>query len=317
MKSGGEVSRLPERDTRARAPARPLQVAAEQRRDRDHLHPHLHVGPYLAFTGHVPFTSYGYELNATFANSANIAINSPVRIAGVDVGKVISTERDGDATTVTFTVERRRPADPRRRLRRDPAADLPRGQLLRRPRPRQPQRAGARQRRHDPGQPHLDRGPDRRGPDGAAVARPRRPQPPAGELRHGADPRADRGRRHRPVAGGAGQDRRPKAFNGAFKYGGDAGRYSAQVTNALLGTQQRDLSRLVAGAGRTFGALASHEADLQGLIDNFNIFTGALAAQSANLSTTIALALRPCAPPAPRWSASTGRCRRCAPTRSS
>ena len=63
------------------------------------------VGPYLAFTGHVPFTSYGYEVNATFSNSANIALNSPVRIAGVDVGKVISTERDGDATKVTFTVD--------------------------------------------------------------------------------------------------------------------------------------------------------------------------------------------------------------------
>jgi hypothetical protein len=35
--------------------------------------------------------------------------------------------------------------------------------------------------------------------------------------------------------------------------------------------------------------LASREADLQGLIDNFNVFTGALAAQSTNLSTTIQL----------------------------
>ena len=80
-----------------------------------------------------------------------------------------------------------------------------------------------------------------------------------------------------------------EALNGALKYGGDAGRYSSQVTNALLGTQQRDLSRLVAGAGRTFGALASREADLQGLIDNFNVFTGALATQSTNLSTTVKL----------------------------
>src|SRR6187200_3636657 len=63
------------------------------------------IGPYLAFTGHVPFTSYGYQLKATFSNGVNIATNSPVRIAGVDVGRVISTERDGDATTVTFTVE--------------------------------------------------------------------------------------------------------------------------------------------------------------------------------------------------------------------
>ena len=63
------------------------------------------IGPYLAFTKHVPFTSHGYEVKATFSNSANIATNSPVRIAGVDVGKVISTSRDGDNTTVTFTVD--------------------------------------------------------------------------------------------------------------------------------------------------------------------------------------------------------------------
>src|SRR3978361_2068648 len=63
------------------------------------------IGPYLAFTKHIPFTSYGYELKATFTNSANVALKSPVRIAGVEVGKVIKTERDGDATTVVFPVD--------------------------------------------------------------------------------------------------------------------------------------------------------------------------------------------------------------------
>src|SRR5262249_5110986 len=63
------------------------------------------IGPYLAFTGHIPFTSYGYELNATFSNGVNISKNSPVRIAGGDVGKANSATRDGDATKVTFTVE--------------------------------------------------------------------------------------------------------------------------------------------------------------------------------------------------------------------
>ena len=80
-----------------------------------------------------------------------------------------------------------------------------------------------------------------------------------------------------------------KALNGALRYGGTAGRYSAQVSNAFLGTQHGDLSRLILGAGQTFGAFASHEADLKGLIDNFEVFTGALADQSANLSTTIRL----------------------------
>jgi hypothetical protein len=77
------------------------------------------------------------------------------------------------------------------------------------------------------------------------------------------------------------------ALNGAFKYGGDAGRYSSQVTNALLGTQQRDLSKLVSSAGRAFNAFAANSADLQGLITNFDVFTGALANQSTNLATTV------------------------------
>ena len=80
-----------------------------------------------------------------------------------------------------------------------------------------------------------------------------------------------------------------EALNKAFRYGGDAGRYSAQVTNAFLGTEPNDLSRLVASAGRSFGAFASREADLQGLIDNFDTFTGALADQSDNLATTVRL----------------------------
>lgn len=100
------MSRLPERDRRA--------IAAKGGRFR--WRPSnvtiavifiliFTIGPYLAFTKHVPFTSYGYEIKATFSNSANIATNSPVRIAGVNVGKVISTSRDGDNTTVTFTVD--------------------------------------------------------------------------------------------------------------------------------------------------------------------------------------------------------------------
>ena len=109
-----------------------------------------------------------------------------------------------------------------------------------------------------------------------------------------------------------------EGLNGAFLYGGPAGRYSAQVTNALLGTEAGDLSRLVAGAGRTFGALARREADLQGLIVNFDTFTGALAAQSSNLATTVRAARADAArSAASRWSPRTARCRRCAPGRSS
>ncbi len=217
-----------------------------------------------------------------------MALNSPVRIAGVEVGKVISTSRDGNATKVTFTVEEAgRPIHddafaairPRIFLEGNFFVDLDPG---------------------SPSAPDLD--------SGATI--PISHTSTAVQIDEvltalQSPVRADLSRllesygtalTHKPTAaedanqlpevrGKTGAE----ALNGALKYGGDAGRYSAQVTNAFLGTQQRDLSRLVAGAGRTFGAFASRESDLQGLIDNFNVFTGALAAQSTNLSTTIHL----------------------------
>ncbi len=282
------MTRLPERDTRQGATNRRFKWRPSNAAIAIVFILIFTIGPYLAFKGHVPFTSYGYELKATFANSANVALNSPVRIAGVEVGQVISTSRDGSATTVTFTVE-----ESGRPIHTDAfAAIRPRIFL-----------EGNFFVELDPGSPSA--------PEmGSGATIPVSHTSTAVQLDEvltalQSPVRADLSRllesygtalTHEPTAaedvtqlpevqGRSGGE----ALNGALKYGGDAGRYSAQVTNAFLGTQQRDLSRLVAGAGRTFGAFASREADLQGLIDNFNVFTGALAAQSANLSTTIHL----------------------------
>ncbi len=280
------MGRLPERDTRdgaskARFSWRPSNAAIAV------LFIFIFtIGPYLAFTGHIPFTGYGYTLKATFANSANISANSPVRIAGVDVGKVIESSRDGDATTVTFTVEGNgRPVHddafaeirPRIFLEGNFFVDLDPG---------------------SPSAPELDSGATI--PIGhtsvavqldeifTALQSPVRADlsrllESFGEaLTH--EPTAAEDATQLPeVKGKTGAE----GLNGAFRYGGPAGRYSAQVTNALLGTSPDDLSRLVASAGRTFAALANREADLQGLIVNFDTFSSALAAQSANLSTTV------------------------------
>ena len=282
------MSRLPERDTRQGATNRRFKWRPSNTAIAIVFILIFTIGPYLAFTKHVPFTSYGYELNATFANSANIALNSPVRIAGVEVGKVISSERDGDATKVTFTVD-----DSGRPIHDDAfAAVRPRIFL-----------EGNFFIDLDPGSPSA---PDMDSGATIPVSRTSTAVQIDEVLTVLQSPtRADLSRlleglgtayTHEPsaaedatqlpeVKGRTGAE----ALNGAFKYGGDAGRYSAQVTNAFLGTQPQDLSRLVAGAGRAFGAFASREADLQGLIDNFNVFTGALATQSTNLSTTINL----------------------------
>jgi virulence factor Mce-like protein len=283
------MSRLPERDRRA----------AEAGSGRIKWRPSntliaiafiliFTVGPYLAFTKHVPFTGYGYELKATFSNSANIALNSPVRIAGVDVGKVIGTDRDGDNTEVTFTVDSSgQPIHddafaairPRIFLEGNFFIDL------------------------DPGSPsasEMDSGetiPVSRTSTAvqidevlSALQSPVRAdlnrllESYGTALQHEPTPEEDLTQLPE-VKGRTGA----QALNGAFQYGGDAGKYSAQVTDALLGTEQRDLSRLVSSAGRAFGAFAANQRDLQGLIENFNVFTGALANQSTNLSTTIRL----------------------------
>lgn len=281
------MGRLPERDTRAGATGtrrfrwRPSNAAIAIL-----FVLVFTVGPYLAFTKHIPFTGYGYTVKATFTNAANISTNSPVRIAGVDVGKVIETNRDGDATTVTFTVDGKgRPIHddafaeirPRIFLEGNFMVDLDPG---------------------SPSAPELDSGATipvshtstavqldeiftaLQSPVRADLSRLLQSYGEA--LTH--EPTAAEDATQLPeVKGKTGAE----GLNGAFRYGGPAGRYSAQVTNALLGTSPGDLSKLVATAGRSFAALANREADLKGLIVNFDTFTGALAAQAGNLSTTV------------------------------
>ncbi|KAB2854884.1 MAG: MCE family protein, partial [Bauldia sp.] len=62
------------------------------------------VGTYLAVTKSLPFGD-DYEVRAVFENAANIRKDSPVRIAGVNVGKVQSVRGVGDAAEVSFTVD--------------------------------------------------------------------------------------------------------------------------------------------------------------------------------------------------------------------
>ena len=63
------------------------------------------VGFYLAFTKHIPFTGQGYELHATFENATTLKPDSPVRIAGVNVGKVTDVQAKGNMAEATFTID--------------------------------------------------------------------------------------------------------------------------------------------------------------------------------------------------------------------
>ena len=59
---------------------------------------------YFGFTKSVPFT-HGFRVNAVFENANSIRKNSPVRIAGVNVGKVTKIERYKDTNASVVTLE--------------------------------------------------------------------------------------------------------------------------------------------------------------------------------------------------------------------
>ena len=76
-------------------------------------------------------------------------------------------------------------------------------------------------------------------------------------------------------------------FNEAIRYWERAYRDSAQVSEAYLGTENHDLSRLLKGQGKVFGALARNEDALKGFVTNLNRTVAAFAVQEDNLKATI------------------------------
>ena len=62
------------------------------------------IAVYFGFTKRVPF-KHGFRLKAAFSTAVNIHPSSPVRIAGVNVGKVSSVAREGNAGLVTMEIQ--------------------------------------------------------------------------------------------------------------------------------------------------------------------------------------------------------------------
>ena len=62
------------------------------------------VGLYLGFTKDVPFTG-GFQVKAVFTSANSIRPDSPVRVAGVNVGKVLDVERYKNTSSALVTME--------------------------------------------------------------------------------------------------------------------------------------------------------------------------------------------------------------------
>jgi phospholipid/cholesterol/gamma-HCH transport system substrate-binding protein len=244
------------------------------------------LGLYLAFTKNIPFTSHGYEVKATFGNAVNIATKSPVRIAGVNVGKVTTKEAAGDNTVVSFTVDNEgRPIHedasaqirPRLFLEGNWFVDLDPG---------------------TPGSPEMEAGgsiPITRTSTSVQVGDVLRTLqiPERANLQKLLDglgtglnkkPTAEEDLTFEPsVQGLSGGE----ALNLAYLSGEKAARGTAIVNQATLGEEPNDLGNLLRGLSRVTGTVNKRGDDLQGFVINFETFTGALAAESGNLSATI------------------------------
>jgi phospholipid/cholesterol/gamma-HCH transport system substrate-binding protein len=241
---------------------------------------------YLSFTKSIPFTSPGYELNATFESAGTIKPSSPVRIAGVNVGEVTSIERQGQMARVTFTVDDKGlpihedatiTIRPRLFLEGNLFLDLQPG---------------------SPSAPDLASGATIPVTQTARAVQlgevltslqkdSRRSLQRAlegyGKALNSEPTSAEDATQDPSVRGLTGAE----GVNQAFRYGGKAGRTSAIVNQALLGERPHDLSNLVRAQRDTFTKLASTEGALSDLITNFNTTAGALASESASLSASV------------------------------
>ena len=247
------------------------------------------AGTFFGFSRWNPFAN-PYELTAVFENTNSLAKRSPVRIAGVDVGKVVDIEPLDDGSgmaKVTMEIkDKGLPIHDDARLKVRPRVFLEGNFFI----------------DLRPGSPSADELPD----NGAIPLTRTATAVQLDEVLTAlqSDSRTDLKQllagygtalAHEPSAAeDAGQDpdvqgeSAAESLNDAFEYGGKAGKSTAIVNEALLGEKPHDLSGLIEAQRDVFTKLQGHEAQLKGLISNFNITAGALAQESSNVSATLA-----------------------------
>jgi phospholipid/cholesterol/gamma-HCH transport system substrate-binding protein len=241
---------------------------------------------YFGFTKHIPF-KHGYQLKAEFASALNIHPKSPVRIAGVDVGKVSSIKRQGHAGLVTMEIESRGlPIHSDATLKIRPRIFLEGNWFVE----LQPGSPSAKTvgsghtipitQTSDPVQ--LDQVLDALNTDTRANL-----QTFLIEYGKSLTQKPNSAEDAEQLAEVRGLNA-AQALNKTYHLAPRALRGGAVINNALGGTEQHDLSKLIDSIGRVTAALNVHEQQLGELIGNFNTFFAAFAAQKAPLKATIA-----------------------------
>jgi phospholipid/cholesterol/gamma-HCH transport system substrate-binding protein len=241
---------------------------------------------YFGFAKHIPF-KHGYRLNAVFSSSVNVRPKSPVRIAGVDVGKVTSTRLESNhAALVTMEIEGKGlPIHSDATLKLRPRIFLE-GNLAVELQPGSPSApvlsSGATipvAQTSDPVQ--LDQVLDALNSDTRANLQTVLVEYGAALT---AKPTAAENAEQAPEVRGLNG---AQALNKAYLRGPEALRDGAIVGQALAGTETHDLSKLFASIEKVSAELDVHEQALGELIDHFDTFLHSLAAQAPSLRTAI------------------------------
>jgi phospholipid/cholesterol/gamma-HCH transport system substrate-binding protein len=244
---------------------------------------------YFGFSKHVPFT-HGFRVKAVFETSNNIRPNSPVRIAGVNVGKVTKIEgKPGtDAAVVTMEIDGKglpihkdavMKIRPRIFLEGNFFVDVSPG---------------------TPSAPTIA--------DGDTIPITQTATPVQFDqvlTTFQSDTRTalqktleglGTGLTYKPpkaqdldAAPSARGESAAQSLNDAIRYGPRSLRGTAIVADAFLGTEDHDLSRLIAGLNRTTEGLGRNEQQLKDLVTNFNRTVAATASEAVDLRASIRL----------------------------
>jgi phospholipid/cholesterol/gamma-HCH transport system substrate-binding protein len=244
------------------------------------------VAIYFGFSKHIPFT-HGFRLKAVFSSAQNIALKSPVRIAGVTIGQVSSVEREGHAGLVTMEInENGLPIHQDALLKIRPRLFL----------------EGSWYVELQPGSPSSPTVSSGHTIPISQTAVPVQIDQVLDALN--SNTRANlqallqgygEALTHKPTASeDATQDPEvqgltaAQALKDAAHYGLGALKGGAIVQQSFAGVETHDLSKLVAGVNKVTTALNAHEQALGEWVEHFNTFLGTLAAQAASVKAAVA-----------------------------
>ncbi|MDX6651559.1 MAG: phospholipid/cholesterol/gamma-HCH transport system substrate-binding protein [Solirubrobacterales bacterium] len=232
---------------------------------------------YLAFTKSLPWSG-GYEVKAVVKNAQNLALKSPVRVAGIEIGKVSgidpvngANDDPSQGAVVTMRINGNgRPIHTDAKIKLRPRLFLE-GNLFVDLQP------------GSPSAPEADSGftiPVQHTSNSVQLD-----QVLTNALQ--ADPRQDLQRLLKELGDAFVKYGGAEGFRTFFATSAVANRATAEVNQAVLGTSPDDLSNLVVNLDRTVAGLGDDEAKLKGLVTSLSKVTGAFAAESKGLEVAI------------------------------